>query len=265
MSSRYTSLYAVVLCLFMGADSHAQSDQYKRKSKPAAKAKAGKAAPKAKKTDKVDISDLEQKYWAPKDTDFSVVQNRTYSKGGKYSFSAMMGPNINDPFNGGYNYGFKGNYYFSERYGLELTYIDSDLKDSDATKAFKKFAGGSVRPDFNREDTYIGLGFNWVPFYAKVSLLGKKIIYFDMQITPHVGMSTYEQQSDASNNRNIESGFSYGIDITQYFFLHQNFALRFDLHNRWYDHEVLAYQGGAVQRSEQQHTSQFLFGLTYFH
>ncbi len=29
-------------------------------------------------------------------------------------------------------------------------------------------------PDFNRPMNYMGVGFNWVPFYAKMSFLGSK-------------------------------------------------------------------------------------------
>ena len=87
MSSWYTSLLAMVLCLGLGVQANAQSDQYKRAKPKASKKAAGKSSKKATKTDKVDISDLEQKYWAPKDTDFSVVQNRTYTKEKRFTFS----------------------------------------------------------------------------------------------------------------------------------------------------------------------------------
>ncbi len=83
----------------------------------AAPSKDGKA-PEAKKDEKLDITDLEQKYWAPKDTDFSVVQNRTYTKAGRVALS-LSGPIVNDPFSSGYNPSVKVNYYFSERYGVE--------------------------------------------------------------------------------------------------------------------------------------------------
>ncbi len=278
-SRQNTFIVAFVASLLSltSAQVFAQSKQYRR-AKPAAKAapahadKKGsdKTKPGAKaedKSDKLDISDLEQKYWAPKDTDFSVVQNRTYTKAGRYAFSFMTGPIVNDQWSSGFNYGFKVNHYFDERYGVELTYVDSQLEDSDAISKFATLSGGGVKPDYNRDTSYIGLGFNFVPFYAKMSFLGKKIIYFDMQITPHIGISKYEQQTDKSlsQNGNEESSFSYGLDITQYFFFHKNFAFRVDLHNRWYTQDVLAYQTGLKARDEKANTTMFLFGFTYFH
>src|SRR5690349_4425346 len=114
MSSRNTFLYGILaaFALFLiSSVSFGQSDQYKREKpaakkedskkdagKPGAPAAPGTAAKPDDKSDKLDISDLEQKYWAPKDTDFSVVQNRTYTKAGKLGVSLMTGPIINDTF-----------------------------------------------------------------------------------------------------------------------------------------------------------------------
>jgi outer membrane beta-barrel protein len=274
MSSRNTFYFATAVILLVNCVSQAafaQADQYKRE-KPAAK----KAAPKGDgktptpapddKSDKLDISDLEQKYWAPKDTDFSVVQNRTYTKAGRVGVSLMTGPILNDTFSEGFNNTLKANYYFDERYGVEFSYIQSELSDTDEISNFRQLSGGGVNPDYNREDTYMGVGFNWVPIYAKVSLLGKKILYFDLQVTPHIGMSSYLQQTDGSPvaNNKKESAFTYGVDITQFYFLSNEIALRFDIHNRWYTQDVLAWNTGVKSNTRSHSTQMFLFGVTYF-
>lgn len=282
MSSQNTFLSgSILLSLMLSLQVSAQEGQYKREkpaaatkkvedpAKPGSKPTApGATAPAVDdKSDKLDITDLEQKYWAPKDTDFTVVQNRTYTKAGRIGVSAMTGPVLNDTFSDGFNHTLKVNYYADERYGYEFTYIKSDLKDSDDVSNFRNLSsGGGVSPDFNREDSYIGFGFNWVPIYAKVSLLGKRILYFDLQVTPHVGMSSYLQQTDGSPTANNEkqSAFTYGVDITQYYFLDTHIALRFDLHNRWYSQEVLGWASGVKVNDKTQNTQMFLFGLTYF-
>ncbi|MEK6555886.1 MAG: outer membrane beta-barrel domain-containing protein, partial [Bdellovibrionota bacterium] len=281
-----TSIVAA-LVLFVATSGFAQSKQYQRK-KPAeapaaaapgapatAPSKDGKAAPAAKATpevpaqptgDKLDISELEQKYWAPKDTDFSVVQNRTYTKAGKLAASFMYGPIVNDTFSSGMNAGLLLNYYKDERFGFQAHYISSDLSNSDATKKFFKLSGGATAPDFNRVKDYYGLGFNFVPFYAKMSVMGQKIIYFDMQITPTIGMTKYEQQQENGGGKS-ENSFSYGLDVTQYFFFSKSLAVRFDLQNRWYKQDVVAYKSpfAKVRSGETENTTMFLFGLTYFH
>ena len=50
------------------------------------------------KTDQVDLKKLEDKYWAAKDDEYGVIQNRTFSKTGKMYASLVYGPLINDPF-----------------------------------------------------------------------------------------------------------------------------------------------------------------------
>lgn len=235
---------------------------------PSALAQAKKAqVSEPKSSDKVDISDIEQKYWAPKDVDFSVVQNRTYSKEKRYSLSAQYGLLVNDPYSDGKAMGIAANYFLSERYGVELSYISIDSEDNDATDGLSQLAAGA-RPNHGKVKQFYGIGFNWVPFYAKMSFLGKKIIYFDMAFTPVIGMMGYDQQLEGGNKS--ASAFSYGIDVTQYFFFTNHFAIRADLKNRWFSEEVLKYrtQGGVTEGDKIKdtitNTLLFQIGATYF-
>lgn len=222
-------------------------------------------------SDRVDISDIEKKYWAPKDTDFSVVQNRTYEKDKRVAFSAQYGPMINDSYSKGYNLGLSANYFFSERYGLQLSYVQSDLADNETTRTLSyELQAGGARPNHGKTSHYYGVGFNWVPFYAKMSLLGKRILYFDMSITPTIGMTSYDQEIITGNRS--QSSFTYGIDVTQYFFLSRHVAIRGDLINRWFNEEVVQYRQGSGARptgskveDKVTHTTMFLIGLTFFY
>jgi outer membrane beta-barrel protein len=222
------------------------------------------------KDDKVDVSDLENKYWAPKDTDFSVVQNRTYTKEKRWFATLHYGPIINDKYSDGYVPGLSVNYFLSERLGFQATYMKADLHDSNMVTSFREVATGA-RPDFNRFTDYYGVGVSFVPFYAKMSLMGRKIMYFDMAITPTIGMTGYDQQTDDGNRS--QSSMTYGIDITQYFFLKNWFAIRADVKNQWNSEDVLKYRGvtppdltGTKVRTESQHHNTFfLLGLTFFY
>ena len=221
------------------------------------------AAPKVKKeSEKLDIRDLEQKYWAPKDTDFSVVQNRAYTKEKRFSYSLQYGPIINDAFNEGYNLGLSVNYFLNERKGIQLEYISYDVSDNSTVKGFANQYGG-VRPNIGRVESMYGLGYNWVPIYAKMSLLGKRIIYFDMAITPVIGMMNYSQTT--KNGNKSDSSMTYGVDITQYFFLSKHIAIRADLKNRWWSEEVKNWTTGSKEKSQTTNTSLFLIGVTYYH
>lgn len=264
----------VILCviLFVGEGAVAQSTQYKRKS--SAKSKKAATAKKASKNGKLDISGLEQKYWAPKDTDFSVVQNRTFTKANKYVVSLQYGMPVNDPYNDGNATTLTGNYFFNERHGVQVSYSKFNLSDSNLIDAFLGIPGNvsTLKPDFGRVNSQIQVGYTWVPIYAKVSMLGKKIIYLDMAITPHIGTTSYKQLYRAGTNPNYyeasqdQSAFSYGFDITQYFFFSKWLAVRADLRNTFYTEDVLFYTQGtpAVRRSKTTNTTLFTVGASFY-
>jgi outer membrane beta-barrel protein len=232
--------WSVVAIFAMSGDiagAQAKKDTKPPTAAPAAPAPSASAPAKAGKDDRVDISDIENKYWAPKDTDFSVVQNRTYTKEKRLALSLQYGPLVNDTYNEGYSAALAVNYFLSERIGVQVDYISSDYKASDIVKDFVGIGG---RPNYGRMTSYYGVGFNYVPFYAKMSFMGQKILYFDMAITPTLGLANYEAFTE--NGAKDKTGLAYGFDVTQWFFLARNFAIRFDARMRWFQEDVLQYQ-----------------------
>lgn len=264
MGTQNTSLYGIAVTVaFLSSTAIAQT----KKVAPAAPAKPTVAQP-AKADDKVDISDLENKYWAPKDTDFSVVQNRTYAKQGRFFLAPQWGRPINDPYSEGNIMGVSLNYFWSERMGVQATYWTADLENNDSTNDLAAFGSG-VQPDHAKLSSYMGIGYNIVPFYAKMSFWGKKIIYFDMAFTPTLGMTEYEQQIEFANKK--KSALTYGLDITQYFFFANWFAIRADLKNQWHTQEIVKFRtsggitkGGKVT-DKSIHDTLFLLGLTFYY
>lgn len=282
--------------LMFSAVGWAQSDQYKR-TKPAesglpsspsvdsksssqgttsgttsgttngatAGASANSPAQSDKESDKVDVSDLEKKYWAPKDTDFSVVQNRTYAKQGKTAVSLLYGVHLNDSFSDGSAYGLAVNYFMSERYGLELQYYKSNLEDNDLVSRLLKDHG--ALPDHNKVDQYYGVSFNWIPIYAKASFLGKRIIYFDLAISPGIGLTSYNQIYKVGTNNSgsdDKTALTASLDITQFFFISKYFALRFDLKNRWFRGDIIEANTRQKISTETEATTIFLVGGTFY-
>jgi outer membrane beta-barrel protein len=225
-------------------------------------------------SDKLDLRKLEKKYWSAKDTDFSVVQNRTYTKAKKVFLSLSYGPLVNDA----YSYGRMTNaalgYYFSERQGLEFAYETGALKNNDSTDAF--ITQNQFAPDYNQFKKYMSLNYVVVPFYAKMSFWDRSIMYFDMQFAVGVGQMTYEIQKVNGNPtlntdtsaREEKTGLGYNFDITQQLFFHENFAIRFDIKNKWSKQSKERYylntgQSRSLGEITQQDTS-VLLGLTVF-
>ena len=84
--------------------------------------KAAKPSEKAKdgKDEKIDVSGLEGRYWTAKDNEFSVVQNRVYTKAKKFSVTPSVGSSLNDTYSSDFQYGLDVDYYLSEHEGVEL-------------------------------------------------------------------------------------------------------------------------------------------------
>jgi len=252
------------------ATAYAKESKYERKSK---KAKPAVLELKPKKDEKVDVTDLENRYWAPKDTEFSVVQNRLYTKAKRYSLQAAYGPVLNDSYNNASQFGLVANYYMSERTGVEVQFYKTFAYDSDMTQAFKNRNG--ITPNYNVPQWYVGAGYDWVPIYAKMSLLEKKILYFDMFVTPGIGITNLvaSRYSGAfstgvtTSTSNPQNAFTLALDVGQQIFLNEHFALRLDLRNHLFQEQIYEANtaaGDQVQRSKITYQGSAVLGVTYF-
>lgn len=210
--------------------------------------------------DKVDVTDLEKKYWASKDTDFSVVQNRLYTKANRFALSLQYGTLINDQWSDAPTLSGSLGYYFSERFGIEGHYQQTNSSDNKALSNLKAQSGTA---NHGKIKGYQGLSVNWVPFYAKMSVLNGAIMYFDMAISPTIGMTTYDQQIVTGNRS--QTAPTIGIDVTQSFFFNKYAAVRVDYKNRWFQEEIMRYSTGASLNKETSQTSILLFGLTLYY
>ncbi len=226
------------------------------------------AAASDKESDKIDIQKLEQKYWSAKDSDFSVVQNRTYTKEKRLNLSLAYGLPINDPFYEGNVTSFMTSYYWSERSGLELNYTTSQFKTNDAFNNFVRDNG--IYPNHNTFLNSKILNYSWTPFYAKMSFLDKKIIYFDMALGFGLGTTDYRQNTE--NGGKTKSAITKAFTITQHFFFSNHFSFRMDYVNKWTDEEKLRYQIKAGETEDDRglgkksvNDSSLTFGLTYWY
>jgi outer membrane beta-barrel protein len=223
---------------------------------------------KSDESDKVDLKKLEEKYWAAKDTDYNVVQNRTYNKANRPYVSLSYGPLLNDSYSTGRMSNIALGYFLSERWGVEFAYEKGDLKDNDGVTKYRDQYG--VQVDYNKFQTSKSLNAIFVPMYAKMSFMDRSILYFDMQFAFGVGQVDYQIQRNIGAE--LKSGTSVNFDITQQLFFHNNFALRLDIKNKWSSQERQRYQlsGGQTEADRKLSTFQaqdtsILLGLTFFY
>jgi hypothetical protein len=100
-----------------------------------------------------------------------------------------------------------------------------------------------------------------------MSVLNSRIIYFDMAISPGIGLVSYEQQLDTGSAAQTTPALT--LDITQSFFLNRWFALRFDYKTRWYQEDVVTYHPVTgtprATASDLNTTNLFMLGVTFFY
>lgn len=233
----------VTSAFFLLASAPSAFGQEKKAARSAKKttkssASKGKAAPK-----KVNVEGLEKRYWAPKDKKFSVVQNRTYTKTKKLALTFMPGLMLNEEFSEGFSLDFGVGYMFNDRWGLEFNYQHVLLDDNDAQEQINNIGGFA---NHGKITDYIGVTGKWMPFYAKMSFLSKRIIYFDMTLGVTAGMTIYEQQLSEGPtvaalglDEDSESAFTFGFEVSQSFYLSKRLTLRVDYKHRWHNQEII--------------------------
>lgn len=216
-------------------------------------------------SDKLDIKKLEDKYWSAKDDDFSVVQNRTYQKANRFFVSLYSGFPLNDPYSNGNINGFSAGYFTSERWGYEVTYLSDNFRDNDATDQF--IVDHKTVPNHNTLNKQMTASVNFVPLYAKMSFLDKKIIYFDMGIGLGLGQTEYTQNISTGNQ--TMNSLHYLFDVYQQFFFSERFSLKLSFRNTWTTEERMRYklnpgesESNRSLGSKAINDSALLFGLT---
>lgn len=236
----------IIVCTGFSFSAHAQN-------------KKKQVAPK-----KVDVENLEKRYWAPKDKKFKVVQNRSYTKTNKFFLSVMPGLMLNEEYSDGFATDLALGYFFNDRWGLELEYQTIDLDDNDLQSEVIGLGGFA---NHGKTTDYIGVTAKWMPFYAKMSFLGNRIVYFDLSLGLSLGTLSYEQQTENNLNENSESAIAYGLELSQSFYLSRKLLLRVDYKHRFYSQKIIegsTLNGRGDSRGDRSEDSLSLnAGLTY--
>ncbi len=188
---------------------------------------------------KINTRKLVDDYWTPSDKKYSLIQQRYFVKSGRIMFSATAGVHINNPQHEGYVAQVAAGYFLSETLGFEVQYSNSSLKDNDVIDQLANLGGGASTLNRTKTLNYIGGALNYSPIYAKMSLLGYKILYYDLILSAQLGQTEYQQTLLGSSP--TESALTVGLGITQLFYLNRYFSLRVDFNNRFYRAEVLEF------------------------
>ncbi len=220
-------------------------------------------------SDKLDVQALEQKYWAAKDDDFSVVQNRAFQKKGRFFGTLHFGSAINDPYYSGTYTGVSAGYFFNESWGLEGTYQTTNYDKSRSFKEILRMGGG---PKANEFENRFGINGIWTPIYAKMSLFDRKIIHFDMGFTFGLTQINYSNPYTTTPHPNYtekaksSSTMGYSIGVMQQFYFSEKAAVRIEFNNTFSTQDTVEYgnTSGAKSGTKNINDTSLLLGITIF-
>lgn len=210
---------------------------------------------------KINTRQLVEDYWTPSQKKYSLIQQRYFVKSNRIMFSAGAGVHVNNPQHEGSMSQIGAGYFFSEQLGVEFQYANSSLSGNDVLKQLDEFSGGGSTLDRTKTLGYVGGAINYSPIYAKMSFLGYKILYYDLILSAQLGQTEYEQTRE--NNSSTASALTFGLGITQLFYLNKYLSLRVDFNNRWYQAEVLDYNSGNKIKDRAITDTQLAVGLSF--
>jgi hypothetical protein len=187
-----------------------------------------KSAPISLESEQINVDAIKEKYWAlGNEAELGVVQNRTYSKSGKFEVSFNLGVLYSDPFLDVKTLGFSLGYHLSEYFSAHLLVFKHLTGPSSALTTFQNTLGATV--DTNIPKFYVGAEGMSSLFYGKLSVLGKSIIYYDFYFLSGLGVT------------NTESGtyVTPSLGLGQRFYLNSTISVRLDYRLFYYNENIL--------------------------
>lgn len=178
--------------------------------------------------EEADVEAVRTRYWARgEEAEMGVVQNRTFSKTGKVELGLGIGTLTTDPFLAVSTVGARGAYHFNETYSVGFLLWKDLVSPSTALETFEDTLGATTNN--NPPSGYLGVEGAASLAYGKLSLLGQKIIYYDLHVLAGAGAT------------DTESGiyFTPHLGLGQQVFLMDRMSLRVDYRAQYYRETII--------------------------
>lgn len=165
-----------------------------------------------------------------------VIQDRKYTKAGKFEAGLHLGSFDFSPWYESYSGGGQVAYHFTEYLGLEVfgnKSTSSLSKDGKQVKEFLDESGFTSIKEFHEPNFYAGAMAVWSPIYGKFAFFRSNIIHFDIfgQMGPtYVSFDSNKTSQGGKNQNKWGLGTAVGLRV----FLSKQFNLRFDIRNNIY-------------------------------
>lgn len=166
----------------------------------------------------------------------TVLQNRFFVKTLRPELGVLMGSFLNESYTDTLSYGVRGGLFLTEWIGIEAQYMRTSVSDSADRIALNRLeyypVGGNgdavsdviVNPD-PEVNAILGAAevtANIAPFYGKLNLMDRLIVYSDLYLTS--GFSTVDTQQG--------SKMAFILGAGQRFYVKKNLSVRLDVRDR---------------------------------
>lgn len=167
--------------------------------------------------------------WLDKDKEVYVLQNRKYRKKNKLFVGTTFGKSLSGAFVDRYTGSINGGFFFSENWGLELSYTKAS-NSTNATHDAVKTAGTVAF--YRKIDTDITAHLVWSPFYSKINTFNK-IIYYDWLFGLGISsITTQDNRNEFVDKDSFELVDESGTALSWFtgfrFFISENWSARVD-------------------------------------
>ena len=177
--------------------------------------------------DRVNVDAIKEKYWAKGDeAELGVVQNRLYTKVGRFEVGTFAGMIMSDPFLSVTTLGASVGYHFSEYFAVHVFGWKAFSGPSSALTTFIQTEGATANT--NQPKSYLGSEASASLLYGKLSLIGKKIIYYDFHLLGGLGVTNTESGADLTGH----------VGIGQQVYLTKSASIRLDYRLMPYEEQI---------------------------
>jgi outer membrane beta-barrel protein len=222
----------ILLSAAIAIEIAASSNALGAEKKPASPSASPAAGDEQTGAERVSTESIKEKYWARgNESEIGVVQNRLYEKEHRYEFSLLGGQDFTDPFLSVYTLGGRFGYHFSEYFSLHLiAWKAFSSPSSTQTSLLENKSPDQVGTALNTNPPkwYTGTEAQWSLLYGKLSVVGKKIIHYDLHFIAGLGI----MDTDSGAN------FAQHVGLGQQFFLSKSTFINFDYRLMHY-HETI--------------------------
>lgn len=173
-------------------------------------------------------------YWSV-DRDLAVVQDRLYTKEGRFSAGVFVGLLTSEPFYWYLPVGAHLNYFFTDQIGVEVggSFMDAEGALTNTTEIYDFLEGevGGFQPELDLEDRMLWRAHAllvWSPLYGKWSFLNNKLTHLDVNLVLGGGAVSVARPNGTRTDSGTEIVPELVFGAGAHFLLSDNWILRTD-------------------------------------